>query len=78
VVHAQLNYYIEKYKIIMENQLGFRKGPSMDMAVLKLVDWISDAFEAGLLPTAVILDMKKAFNTVDHSELIQVLDSIRV
>ena len=78
VVHAQLSYYIEKNKILMENQFGFRKGLSTDIAVLKLVDWISDAFEAGLIPAAVFLDMKKAFDTVDHSELIQALDSIGV
>jgi len=77
-VHAQLSYYIEKNKILMENQFGFRKGLSIDIAVLKLVDWINDSFEAGLIPAAVFLDMRKAFDTVDHSELIQALDSIGV
>ena len=50
VVHAQLSYYIEKNKILMENQFGFRNRLSTDMAVLKLVDWINDSFEAGLIP----------------------------
>jgi len=77
-VHAQLSYYIEKNKILMENQFGFRKGLSIDIAVLKLVDWINDSFEAGLIPAAVFLDMRKAFDTVDRPGLIQVLASIGV
>ena len=48
------------------------------MAVLKSVDWINDAFEIGVIPAAVCLDMKEAFDTVDHSELILALDSIGV
>ena len=77
-LHAQLSYYIEKNRILMENQFGFRKGLSTDIAVLTLVNWINDAFEAGLLPAAVFLDMRKPFDTVDHSGLIQALASIGV
>ena len=62
----------------MENQFGFSKGLCTDMAVLKLVNWVNDGFEAGPLPAAVFFDMRRAFDTVDHSGLIQVLDSIGV
>ena len=77
-VHAQLSCYIEKNKILIEIQFWFRKGLSTDMAVLKLVDYIKYASEADLIPAAVFLDMRIAFGTVDHSELIQALDSIGV
>ena len=48
-----------------------------DMAVLKLVDWIKNAFEAVFISAAVFLD-KNAFDTVDQSEVIQARKSIGV
>ena len=48
------------------------------MAVLKLVDWINDAYEAGLIPAAEFLNMRKTFNMVDHTDLIQALALIGV
>ena len=65
-VHVQLGYYIKKNKILIENQFGFRKGLCTDMTFIKLVGWINDFFEAGLIPEAVFLDMRKAFDTGDH------------
>ena len=62
---------MEENEILMENQYGFRRGLFRDMAVLKLVDWINDEFQAAIIPATVFLEMRKALNTVDHSELIQ-------
>ena len=72
VVHAQLSYNIETNKIQIETQFGFRKGYQIYMAALKMVDWISDTFETGLIP-------QDAFWTWKNRSIrwvIQVLDSI--
>jgi len=71
------NYLQEQYKFC-ETQFGFRKGFSTDLAILKLVDWVNDKFDKGLIPAALFLDIKKAFDTIDHNKLMYILKSIGV
>ena len=39
---------------------------------------MNDAFDKGLMPAALLLDIKKAFDTVDHDKLLQILESFGV
>ena len=48
------------------------------MATIKLVDWVNTSFEAGLIPAALFLDLKKAFDTIDHKQLLLELEKIGV
>ena len=59
-----------KKKIIVNTQFGFRKRISTEMATIKLVDWVSEVCELGLIPDALFLDLKNAFDTIDHKKLL--------
>ena len=59
---------------ICDTQFGLRKGLSTDLAILKSVYWVNDAFDKGLIPEALLLDIKKAFDTVYHDKLLQTLE----
>ena len=73
---------IEKYRPIsllpalsnvIERQYGFRKIHSTELAALNGVDSIINRIELGHTPITVYLDLSKAFDTLDHSILINKL-----
>ena len=58
--------YINENTSLYKYQLGFQKGKSTYMAVLTLVDKISEALNNGDCVIGVFLDFSKTFDTVDH------------
>ena len=78
VIGFRLTDYIENNTILINTQFGFRKKLSTEMATIKLVDWVNTSFEAGLIPAALFLDLKKAFDTIDHKQLLLELEKIGV
>ena len=73
VVHAQLYDFLAKEKLLSPYQCGFRKGHSTELAVLSFTDSIRRSMDQGLLTGAVFIDLRKAFNTVDHDLLLEKL-----
>ena len=58
---------------MFQNQNGFRIKHSTIMAVLKLIDDISNEVNNKLYSIGIFIDLSKAFNTIDHSLLIKKL-----
>ena len=56
-----------KYNILSDSQFGFGEEDSNMHAILHLVDKITTAREKTLHTLGVLLDLSKAFNTIDHS-----------
>lgn len=54
-------------------QSGFRKMHSTDTAVLEVSDFILTELSKGKHVGAVLIDFKKAFDTVDHNILLKKL-----
>ena len=75
VLRIKIVAYLEKFKILVQNQHGFRIGRSCFTQLLKHVDNILLNFLKGNDTDAIYLDYAKAFDKVDHSLLIEKLHS---
>ena len=70
-----VNNFLYKNEVIYKYQFGFRKIHSTQHAIITLVDRITSSLGSGDLVIGVFLDLKKAFDTVDHHILIKKLFS---
>lgn len=63
--------FLTKYKIISENQFGFRANMSTMNAVDLIISKIVSHMENGECPAGVFCDLSRAFDCVDHDLLLQ-------
>ena len=77
-VNQHLMGFLNKHKLIHENQSGFRQKHSCQTALVKLIDkWLS-CIDKGDIVGTLFVDFRKAFDLVDHSILITKLSLYRV
>ena len=70
LMYDRLTSYMLKNHILIEYQFGFQKGISTHMALITLVDRITEALDNGDYVVGVFRDFSKAFDTVDHAILL--------
>ena len=70
IMYNHLINFINKHNILYKYQFGFRKRHSTNHAIITLVDKISTALDRGNVVIGCFVDLKKAFDTVNHSILI--------
>ena len=63
--------FIEEKNIMYESQYGFRKNMSTSLAILELVENINTSIDDCKSTVGILIDLKKAFDTVDHDILIK-------
>ena len=69
LVHNQVYSYLEENNLLTSQQFGFRKGRNTTQAITYLSDYILSNIDVGQCTGAVYIDLKKAFDTVDHASL---------
>ena len=72
-VNEQLTDFFESNKLLSIHQYGFRKNHCTTCLTLDMFDKIFDSKSKGNTPAIIFLDIKKAFDTVDHKVLIEKL-----
>ena len=72
-VYQNLTEHVQKNNILNDRQFGFLKDNSTTYLMLDLFDRIYASKEKGKKPSIVFLDIKKAFDTVDHNLLLKKL-----
>jgi hypothetical protein len=73
IVHAQLSLFIQENDLLMSRQSGFRKLYSTSTAVIDVADFINTQLSKNKYVCATLIDLRKAFDTVDHKILLKKL-----
>ena len=69
-MYNHLISFIDKENILYKFQFGFRKSHSTNHAIISMVEKVNQALDTGKVLVGVFLDLKKAFDTVDHKILL--------
>ena len=70
-IYDQLYQYLERGGFLTPDQSGFRALHSSATCLLKYTDDWYSGMDEGLLTGLISIDLKKAFDTVDHEILCQ-------
>ena len=73
VMAKRLVEYLEKYKLLSKYQFGFRPKITTELAIHTLCQNIYEAIDNKMYQLTVFCDLSKAFDTIDHSILIEKL-----
>jgi len=74
LMFKRLYTFLEQYKCIYELQFGFRKNHSTNHAIISIIQKIQDSIQNNRFSIGVFIDLQKAFDTVNHSILLEKLD----
>uniref|UniRef100_A0A1B0GL79 Reverse transcriptase domain-containing protein n=2 Tax=Lutzomyia longipalpis TaxID=7200 RepID=A0A1B0GL79_LUTLO len=78
VVADQLTRFLQARRILSRCQYGFRPRSSTGSAVFDLVSAIQSARDLGHVAIAVYIDVRKAFDAVEHASLLRCLAEVGI
>ena len=73
IVYNHVLDFIDDNNVLYDYQYGFRHSHSTQQAIIALVDRITKSLDKGHIAITILLDLKKAFDTVDHRILLRKL-----
>ena len=74
LVYQKLALFLEKNKQLYQFQFGFRSKHSASHPLTSLTEKIPAALDKNLFACGVFIDLRKAFDTVNHNILISKLE----
>ena len=74
IMHEQLVNFLNTNSILYESQYGFQSKHSTTHAMIDFVNYIGEAVDSGDVAYGVLCDLSKAFDTINHSCLLDKLD----
>lgn len=75
VINTRLTNFFQKYKVICDKQYGFQKKKSIQDALLHIKNKIINNLENKLHTLGIFLDLRKAFDTIQHDILLKKLSN---
>ena len=76
LIHEQTSSFLSNNEILYNYQSGFRKNHSTDSCLTFLHNKILKGFDKGLMTGMILIDLQKAFDTIDHDILLKKLIAI--
>lgn len=76
IVNNRLEEYLTKNNIITPRQFGFRKGVGTEDALIELTSHLYDQLDKHKKLIAGFLDIRKAYDSIDHNILLTQLNNI--
>ena len=77
VDNDQTNVFLSDEDILYNHHSDFRGNHSTNLCLSFLTDKVLKEFEEGLLTGMILIDLQKAFGTIDHEILLQKLKAIK-
>ena len=75
VVQVRLEEHMTKNKLHTTKNYAYKKDHSTELLLLKVVNDLYKSFDNNMPSVVVLLDLSAAFDTVDHSKLLDILEN---
>ena len=72
---SRLTSYLNKDKLLADEQFGFQKNRSTQQALTSFIDIVTEALDNKNYVIALFLDLSKAFDTIDHNILLKKINN---
>lgn len=66
VIYSRIYFFLEKYKVLSDQQFGFRKNKNINIAIFDFLKEVMTSIDKKVPVVSMYCDMSKAFDCVNH------------